>query len=54
MIAGYGVSMYADDQPEMFKKVPGNVGVMLFRNEGNFDFGDERWMLSQQIGKLVC
>jgi hypothetical protein len=54
VIAVYGVSMYADDQPEMFKKVPGNVGVMLFRNDGNYDFGDQRWMLSQQTGKLVC
>ncbi|MGB7325712.1 MAG: hypothetical protein WBD31_12630 [Rubripirellula sp.] len=54
VIAEYGVTMYVDDQPEMLKNVPAGVNVMLFRNEGNFDFGDERWMLSQQTGKLVC
>ncbi|MCO8122620.1 hypothetical protein NHH03_12810 [Stieleria sp. TO1_6] len=54
VIAEYGVTMYVDDQPEMLKNVPAGVNVMLFRNEGNFDFGDELWMLSQQTGKLVC
>lgn len=54
LIAEYGVTMYVDDQPEMLKNVPAGVNVMLFRNEGNFDFGDERWMLSRQTGKLVC
>jgi len=54
VIAEYGVTMYVDDQPEMLKNVPAGVHVMLFRNEGNFDFGDQRWMLSQQTGKLVC
>ena len=54
VIAEYGVTLYVDDQPEMLKNVPAGVNVMLFRNEGNFDFGDERWMLSQQTGKLVC
>jgi len=29
------------------------VSVMLFRNEGNFDFGDRKWMLSDQTGKLM-
>jgi len=54
VIAEYGVSMYVDDQPEMLKNVPAGVHVMLFRNEGNFDFADQRWMLSQETGKLVC
>jgi len=53
VIAEHGVTMYVDDQPEMLKNVPDNVGVMLFRNEGNFDFDDERWMLSDVTGKLV-
>lgn len=48
-----GVSFYIDDQPEMLKNVPSGVGVLLFRNEGNFDFEDRRWMLSDQTGKLV-
>ena len=53
IIAQRGVSFYIDDQPEMLKNVPANVAVMLFRNEGNFDFDDRKWMLSDQTGKLV-
>ncbi len=54
VIAEHGVTLYVDDQPEMLKNVPAGVNVMLFRNEGNFDFADQRWMLSQETGKLVC
>ena len=53
VIAERGISFYIDDQPEMLKHVGANVGVMLFRNEGNFDFGDRRWMLSEKTGKIV-
>ncbi len=54
VIAEHGVTLYIDDQPEMLKNVPAGVNVMLFRNEGNFDFDDQRWTLSKQTGKLVC
>lgn len=54
VIAEHGVTFYVDDQPEMLKNVPAGVNVMLFRNEGNFDFADQRWMLSQETGNLVC
>ena len=53
VIAKYGVTLYVDDQPEMLKNVPAGVNVMLFRNEGNFDFDDQKWMLSDQTGKLM-
>lgn len=53
VIAERGISFYIDDQPEMLKSVSPNVGVLLFRNEGNFDFEDKKWMLSEQTGKLV-
>lgn len=53
VIAERGISFYIDDQPEMLKHIPANVGVMLFRNEGNFDFEDRRWMFSEKTGKLV-
>ena len=53
VIAERGISFYFDDQPEMLKNIPANVGVMLFRNEGNFDFEDRRWMLSEKTGKIV-
>lgn len=46
VIAEHGVTMYVDDQPAMLKNVPAGVSVMLFRNEGNFDFTDRRWMFS--------
>lgn len=47
------ISFYIGDQPEMLKNVPAKVGVMLFRNEGNFDFEDQKWMLSDKTGKLI-
>jgi hypothetical protein len=53
VIAERGISFYIDDQPEMLKNVSANVAVMLFRNEGNFDFDDRKWMLSDQTGKLI-
>ena len=48
-----GISIYIDDQPEMLKNVSANVAVMLLRNEGNFDFDDRKWMLSDQTGKMI-
>lgn len=53
IIAERGVSFYIDDQPEMLKNVSAKVAVMLFRNEGNFDFEDQKWMLSNETGKLI-
>ncbi len=53
MIAEYGVTMYLDDQPEMLKNIPPGVNVMLFRNEGNFDFADQRLMFSGETSKEV-
>lgn len=48
-----GISFYIDDQPEMLKNVQPDVGVLLFRNEGNFDFEDRKWTLSDKTGKLL-
>jgi hypothetical protein len=53
VIAERQISYYIDDQPEMLKNISANTAVMLFRNEGNFDFEDRRWMFSEQTGKLV-
>jgi uncharacterized HAD superfamily protein len=47
------ITIYIDDQPEMLKHIPDGVHVMLFRNEGNYDFEDRRWILSDQTGKLL-
>ncbi|MGB1928973.1 MAG: hypothetical protein ACPHO8_06670 [Mariniblastus sp.] len=48
------VDIYIDDQPEMLINIKSNTHVMLFRNGGNYDFNDKKWMLSEQTGKLVC
>lgn len=53
VIKDRGISFYIDDQPEMLKNIPPSVSVMLFRNEGNFDFDDRKWMFSDQTGKMV-
>lgn len=53
VIAERQISYYIDDQPEMLKNISAKTAVMLFRNEGNFDFEDKKWMLSDQTGKLL-
>lgn len=53
IIAERQVSFYIDDQPEFLKGISANTAVMLFRNEGNFDFDDQKWMFSEKTGKLV-
>ena len=53
VIAERQISYYIDDQPEMLKNISAKTAVMLFRNEGNFDFEDRKWMLSDQTGKMV-
>jgi len=53
VIRELGILIYIDDQPEMLKNISPMANVMLFRNEGNFDFKDKRWMLSDKTGKIV-
>lgn len=48
-----GILVFFDDQPEVLKQIPESVNVLLFRNGGNFDFEDQKWMFSQKTGKLV-
>lgn len=48
-----GILVFFDDQPEVLKQIPEGTNVLLFRNGGNFDFEDRRWMFSEQTGKLV-
>lgn len=47
------ILVFFDDQPEVLKQIPESVNVLLFRNSGNFDFEDQKWMFSQKTGKLV-
>ena len=53
VIAEKGIGVYVDDQPEMLKNVSAGVAVMLLRNEGNFDFEQRKWMLSNETGRIV-
>lgn len=53
VIKARGSSFYIDDQPEIKKNIPSDVRVMLFRNEGNLDFEDRKWMFIAQTGKMV-
>jgi hypothetical protein len=48
-----GILVFFDDQPEVLKHIPESVNVLLFRNGGNFDFDDQKWMFSDKTGKLV-
>ena len=47
-----GISFFIDDQPEMLKHISPSVGVMLFRNGGNFDFNEKKWMMSNETATL--
>lgn len=53
VIAREGITVFFDDQPEVLKTIAPACGVMLVRNEGNFDYEDRKWMLSDNTGKLV-
>lgn len=53
VIAREKIDIFIDDQPEILKHIGQEVSVLLFRNEGNYDFEDRRWMLSDQTGKLM-
>jgi len=53
VIAEKNVGVYFDDQPEMLKNIPEGVHVMLYRNGGNFDFDDHRWLFSDRTAKLI-
>jgi len=48
-----GIGIFFDDQPEMLKEVPPSCQVMLVRNDGNFDFDDQKRVLFEETGKLI-
>lgn len=47
------IAIYFDDQPEMLKNIPEGVQVFLARNAGNFDYESQKWMMSNQTGKII-
>ena len=48
-----GILVYFDDQPEMLTNVTALTGVMLVRNEGNYDFDDKKWIFSERTCRLL-
>jgi uncharacterized HAD superfamily protein len=48
-----GISFFIDDQPEVLRHIPDTVSVMLFRNGGNFHYGEKKWMMSDQTGMVM-
>jgi uncharacterized HAD superfamily protein len=53
VIVKNGIFIFFDDQPECLKDIDCMTNVFLFRNEGNFDYEDKKWMFSDQTGKMV-
>jgi predicted HAD superfamily Cof-like phosphohydrolase len=47
------VDLFVDDQPEILKHIGKEAWVLLFRNEGNYDFEERRWMFSSETGRKV-
>ena len=53
VIVEEGIMIFFDDQPECLKDMPSNRNIMLVRNEGNFDFDDKKWLMSDITGKII-
>jgi uncharacterized HAD superfamily protein len=47
-----GISIFIDDQPEVLNHIPDTVSVLLFRNSGNFNYGEKKWIFSEDTGFL--
>ncbi|HMP02771.1 MAG TPA: hypothetical protein PKD86_09020 [Gemmatales bacterium] len=53
VVAERGIAFFIDDQPEALKHVPAHVSVLLFRNGGNYDYVERKWMVSSRTAKMV-
>lgn len=53
VIVEEGIMIFFDDQPECLKDMPSNRNIMLVRNEGNFDFDEKKWLMSDITGKII-
>lgn len=47
------IKFYFDDQPEIIKFIPQEVSVFLVRNEGNFDYSNQKWVMSEKTAQLI-
>ncbi len=48
------VAFFIDDQPEVLQHIPEQVGVLLFRNGGNYDYEERKWLFSNETAKIIC
>ena len=48
-----GIGIVIDDQDECLQDIPEGVTVLKFRNGGNFDFDDRKWLYSARTGKQL-
>lgn len=53
VIMDLGISVFIDDQPEVLRYIPDTVAVLLFRNGGNFHYGEKKWMMSNETGIVI-
>lgn len=53
VISEKGIAIYFDDQPECLKGIPEHVKVFLMRNGGNFDYSEQRWLVSDQTARFL-
>ncbi len=53
LITLHGVKFFFDDMDECLCNIPDDVTVFKIRNDGNFDFEEEKWLYSPKTGKLL-
>ena len=53
IIRDKGIMVFFDDQPEIIKHINSNCACMLVRNEGNFDFENKRYVMSDKTCEII-
>lgn len=53
VIKKHGISAFFDDQPEIIKTVNPNCACFLVRNEGNFDFNTNKFLMSYKTAEMI-
>ena len=53
VIVDHNIDIYFDDQPECLKGISDRVHVFLYRNGGNFNYDEQRWLFSRTTARLI-
>lgn len=53
VIRRLGVNVYIDDIDECLADIDPAVAVMKFRNPGNFNFDNKKWIYSERTGEKI-